>query len=161
MTKSFALAVAIQPGLWVAMSRRYPGDSLFTLNVWEIIGLTILSSSMALLLLIFVLWKSRTLHRVVKTQGVEWPLTSRWLFLDITTTIVICLIALWLAPQIHYTYYQMIIDSLPMQWVVGGGLDFHQLLRLAILRTDGSIAEHATGIVIWVCVLSSVLNKVR
>jgi len=61
--------------------------------------------------------------------------------------VLIFWLAISLAPQLYYSYYLLVFDALPIQWVLRGVpfSDFLHLMRVA----DGSLADHFTGAVLW------------
>ncbi len=154
---SLLITISIHSGLWKASQNRYPDDSLFTLSFSEISGLLMLASIMAMTLFLISLSKTYWLyHRTEHFAHSIYKYTSLLIF-DLLMTVALCLLSFFLAPQFYYLYYQQIIEGLPNQWVVGGGLSLERIFYFFTLPADGSIADHATGVILWVCMLSSAL----
>ena len=120
-------------------------------------GLITLSLTLAIALLFVIVAKSRWLYgqleKSQRLQSVRYFLPA----FDVSLAIVLCLISLALVTQIHYFYYQKIIDGLPDQWVVGAGLSIERIDRFLRLSYGNSIADYANGLVLWVCIGISVL----
>lgn len=108
----------------------YEGDSFFILSAAGQAGLAGLSALLAVLAGACVL----------ALKGVGWRLTAAlcafWLFL-------------WLTPQIYYLYYQIILDDLPWQIIVGPPPSPDRLLDLLLFRGPGTLSNHAKGVLGW------------
>ena len=111
----------------------YNEDSFFTLSVGGQIGLAILS----LVLSAGLIWLVWRLGR-----------RSRWI-----TRILIGLggymIFAWASPQIYYSYYLMIFDGLPLQWVIRWPPEMAEAIREITFTARDSLASHGRGILGW------------
>ena len=55
----------------------------------------------------------------------------------------------WLSPQIYYTYYMMIFEGLPLQWVVRQPPALGDIGRLLTFRGPATMSAHGLGILGW------------
>ncbi len=149
--------IITHPGLWLAIARGYPGDSLFTLSVYQRVGLVLITSALVLMLFIACVVTSyivcKWLHKHV----------ARWFMIVccIVLALIQCAIALALVPQLHYLYYRMIIPGLPAQIVPVGDLSLAQLWQYMVLAADANTSVHASGVTVWICVFASVLIALK
>ena len=154
---SCAMVVLAHPGLWLIGQHSFSADSLFTLSPWQIAGLMILSTVMALITLWISIAKSRWLYaRFARSTHIASSGYSL-VVIDSILAVLLCLIAFAFAPQIHYLYYQQLFTALPNQWLIGTGLSINQIVRFITLPPGSSIAQYANGLVLWLCVISSAL----
>lgn len=142
----FGGTVVAAPSFWFALMNGYPGDSLFTLEPLEIVGVV----AIALSLIFLFLWLlSAPLVWIAKSVAVA-PLTR-------TATGIAALVGAGLvfgisftvSPQIFYAFYRQIIPGLPDQWVIKTWLDWDRLSGAAALQVDGSLSAHLTGLAFW------------
>ncbi len=112
----------------------YAGDSFYGLSATGQGGLVVLSSLLALAAVACVLG----LFRLSKSRGLR-------MFAGLA---VFC-IFLWLSPQIYYFYYQIILDDLPWQIVIGGPPNPTALIKLLLLSGPATLAGHAKGVLGW------------
>ena len=123
----------------------YEDDSFFTLTTGGQIGLLILSASLALLTL-WVAW------RVMRRSSV---------FGRLVTALVAFALFVWLSPQVYYTYYLMIFDGLPLQWVIGWPV-LRDIVDLATFTGPANMSAHSQGLLFWVLVLLAIrISKAR
>jgi uncharacterized membrane protein YidH (DUF202 family) len=135
-------------------------DSLFTLTELEIVGLLIISSTMAIVLYSISFNKTKKLYNYFEKNSYK-KINFFWVFsIDIVITIILCLFLLALAPQIHYLYYQQIIPDLPNQIVFSSGLSIERFIAFFVLPVSSSIADYSTGFILWVCFLTTMLYSV-
>lgn len=133
------------PGLRSAIVSTYPQDSLFTLKPLEQAGVVMIAGSPMLIggWLAFrlachlsVLWRSPFARVLALTANLNVTLAGY--------------AALYiLSPQLFYTYYQMIIPGLPVQWVIRGGKGLTELASALQLQGDNSLAMSAAGAFFW------------
>lgn len=138
--------VLAAPSIWRRAFAFYEGDSLFTLEPFEIAG--VLAISTALILTFF--WLSTALLVPVYSRLGGSP-AGRVMLIPPALALVWLLFALahTASPQIYYTYYRAILDGLPAQWVIKGWIDFEAVMTAARLPADGSLSIHLTGLVFW------------
>ncbi|MEM0948800.1 MAG: hypothetical protein AAGK37_15475 [Pseudomonadota bacterium] len=117
----------------------YAGDSLFTLTPLQVAGVVALAALLAALAL-SASWRMM--------RGRRWPVRlalaalAFWLFE-------------WLAPQVFYTYYRVIIPSLPAQWVIGWLPGPAALGELLTFQGQTSLSAHSRGVLGWLLVASA------
>jgi hypothetical protein len=112
----------------------YAGDSFYSLSLAGQGGLLVLSLSLALASVACVL----ALFRLSKSFGLRMIAACAvfWAFL-------------WLSPQIYYFYYQIILDDLPWQIVVGGPPSPVSVIELLSFSGPATLADHAKGAFGW------------
>ena len=60
---------------------------------------------------------------------------------------------LWLSPQIYYFYYQIILDDLPSQMVIGQPPTPTVLMDLLFFRDPATLSGHAKGVLGWTLII--------
>ncbi len=70
-------------------------------------------------------------------------------------------IFLWLSPQIYFFYYQIILDDLPWQIVVGGPPNPTALIKLMLFSGPATLAAHAKGVLGWTLFILGPLTTAR
>ena len=111
----------------------YEGDSFFTLTLAGQVGLLLLST----LLMVLSIW-------------LVWRLgKNRSLPTCIVLAAVVYFAFIWLAPQIYYTYYLFLFDSLPIQIVVQSPPGIKDLFDLMFFRENQNLSFHAQGALGW------------
>jgi hypothetical protein len=112
----------------------YIEDSFFGLSAAGQGGLVVVSTLLALAAVACVL----ALFRLSKFLGLRMiaALAGFWAFL-------------WLSPQFYYFYYQIILDDLPWQLVIGGPPNPRELIELLLFIGPATIAVHAKGVLGW------------
>ena len=108
----------------------YAGDSFFILSAAGQAGLAALSTLLAVAAGAAVLAFKTTVGRI--TSG----LLVFWLFL-------------WQTPQIYYLYYQLILDDLPWQIILGPPPSLDALLDWLLFRGPATLSNHAKGVLGW------------
>lgn len=112
----------------------YEGDSFFTLSVGGRIGLTILSTLLAVALIaVCQIVRRRTNSTFI---GVFVSLTMFWLFV-------------WLSPQIYYSYYRLIFDDLPAQMVIKLPPRPERIVNLLTFQVRLTLSGHSAGVLGW------------
>lgn len=108
----------------------YAGDSFFILSGLGQAGLAALSALLAVAVGACVL--------VFKSFGlrITAALTAFWVFL-------------WLSPQIYYLYYQIILDDLPWQIILGLPPSPDAVLDRFLFRGPATLSNHAKGVLAW------------
>ncbi len=112
----------------------YAGDSFHSLSGAGQGGLAVLSALLALAAVACVL----AFFRLSKSPGMRmiFALAAFWAFL-------------WLSPQIYYFYYQIILDDLPLQMVIGQPPAPAVLIDLLLFRGPTTLSGHAKGVLGW------------
>jgi hypothetical protein len=114
----------------------YADDSLFTLTPYGRLGLLAVSAVLVLGLMSLAALFMRGRRGAVRLA------VAAFLFS----------IFVWLSPQVYYGYYQVILDGLPSQWVIGSPPALHDLLGLISFTGPATISAHALGALFWVLV---------
>ncbi len=112
----------------------YAEDSFFGLSATGQGGLVVVSTLLALAAVACVL----ALFRLSKSLG-----------LRMTAALAVFWVFLWLSPQIYYFYYQIILDDLPWQIVIGGPPNPTALIELLLFSGPATLAGHAKGVLGW------------
>ena len=108
----------------------YVSDSFFILSAAGQAGLAGLSALLAGLAGMGVLAYRGLAMRLVAGLAVFW-------------------VFLWLSPQIYYLYYQLILDDLPWQLIVGAPPSPDALLDRLLFRGPATLSNHAKGALGW------------
>ena len=134
------------PSFWFALMNGYPGDSLFTLEPLEIVGVVAIALSLIFLFLwllsVPLVWIAKSVAVAPLTRVATGcaALVGAGLIFGISFTV---------SPQIFYAFYRQIIPGLPDQWVIKTWLDWDRLSAAAALAADGSLSAHLTGLAFW------------
>lgn len=125
----------------------YAGDSFFTLTPGGQAGLVALSGVLGLAMVWLTWWLTR--RRGIAIRLAVWA--------------VLFVAYLWLSPQVYYFYYRLIIDGLPLQWVIGPwpdpGVIGPELFPAR--RSMAADARAALGITMLLAALASGLDRGR
>jgi hypothetical protein len=119
------------------------GDSFFTLNMFERIGLIVLSLAIIVgaAWSVFILGKRVGFFLIPLVALVYWVLIS-------------------LAPQIYYLYYIAIFDGLPWQWVAQL-VPIQRLADLARFQARANLSELCQGFGFWILLASGIVGRLR
>lgn len=124
----------------------YASDSFFTLTIAGQIGLAALSLILGgLIIAIYVRLAGRIPHwsmRIVLALLIFWAFA-------------------WLSPQIYYGYYLLIIDGLPVQWVVRRPPGPAELLSLMTFQGPGTLSAHGQGGLGWLLLGAAAVVTLR
>ncbi len=117
----------------------YRDDSFFTLGLLEAAGLLVVTALLVLGVLALArrLRRGRLGRRLVAAAGLFW-------------------LFLWLSPQVYYAYYQLILDGLPVQIVIGWPPGAETVLRRLAVAGPATLAAHGQGVLGWVLVVGAV-----
>lgn len=118
----------------------YGSDSFFTLSTGGQIGLAALSMTLACGMLVLTYRASR----------------GRPFALRILIALLLFAAFEWLSPQIYYIYYRLIIQGLPLQWVIGMMPDPGAVPGLLTFTETHDLSAHGRGALGWMMVLLSV-----
>lgn len=107
----------------------YDGDSFFTLSLGGQVGLVCLSLVLAAICL-----------------RIEWAF-ARWLWGFVLAGVIFYLFV-YLSPQAYYTYYRLLIEDLPAQWVIS--LPSPQtIFDLLSFQGPANLSAHSQGALGW------------
>ena len=115
----------------------YAQDSFFTLSPAGQAGLAAVSLGLAGL----AVWGA-----FVFARRQRWPLR-------LAVALIVFWNFLWLSPQIYYIYYWLIIEGLPLQWVLGAPPSPATILRLLTFGADATLSAHGQGVLGWALIL--------
>ena len=120
----------------------YRDDSFFTLGLLEAAGLLVVTALLVLGVLALArrLRRGRLGRRLVAAAGLFW-------------------LFLWLSPQVYYAYYQLILDGLPVQIVIGWPPGAETVLRRLGFAGPATLAAHGQGVLGWVLVVGAVRRR--
>ncbi len=124
----------------------YAGDSFYGLSAAGQGGLIVVSTLLALAAVACVL----ALFRLSKSPG-----------LRMIAALAVFRIFLWLSPQIYFFYYQIILDDLPWQSVIGRPPNHTVLIKLLLFRGPATLADHAKGVLGWTLFILGPLATAR
>ena len=111
----------------------YEGDSFFTLSIGGQAGLAALSTVFAAVMV-----------------GLTWALArGSPIWLRVVIWAVLFTAFIWLSPQGYYTYYRLIIDGLPAQWVIGDLPRPGEVLAFLTFTGRANLSAHSTGVLGW------------
>ena len=111
----------------------YTQDSFFTLTYPGQIGLATVSLLLAVCFLWFVMWLGRRTSRPIR----------------ILVSIVLFVFFIWLTPQVYYAYYYLVIEGLPLQWVLKSPPTPADLGRLLTFTGPSNLSAHGKGALGW------------
>ncbi|MEM1040772.1 MAG: hypothetical protein AAGI12_15025 [Pseudomonadota bacterium] len=123
----------------------YAQDSFFTLSVAGRTGLVLLSATMAGL----TLWLAWRLSR------------GRHLFLRGLIGFGLFAAFEWLSPQVYYTYYLTLFNTLKSQWVIGSPPGLATLFGLLTFTDNANLSFHSRGLLGWALILLPLVNAYR
>lgn len=123
----------------------YTNDSFFTLSHLGQIGLAILSLLLAVCFLLLAMRIARKFGRPVRL------LISSVLFA----------LFVWLTPQIYYTYYYLLIEGLPFQWVIKAPPSPSHLGKLLTFTGPTNMSAHSKGALGWLMLILPQLASYR
>jgi len=128
---------ALTPALWLAAADGYTGDSFWTLSTFGRLGVVAISVLGMAALGACIAWKTRRLRRTLP----QVPTAILWVC-DVLIGVLLFALIFSVSPQIFYSFYQLIFDGLPQQWVIDGPLNWDRLAEVIPPRTAGSLADH-------------------
>ncbi len=111
----------------------YLQDSFFDLSPWGRVGLLCISTCL------FFLTFFATRHL----------LKNRPFWLCILGSLVIFVLFVCLSPQVYYMYYRILIDSLPLQWVIRPMEAPFAALKYITFQGPQNLSAHSQGLLGW------------
>lgn len=121
----------------------YDQDSFFTLSEGGQAGLLVVST------ILFCL-----------TLSALWRLCrGRAIFQRVVVACALFAGFVWLAPQVYYQYYSIIIGGLPAQWVIGRPPSALHLIELMTFRAKSDLSHHSQGALGWALVVTAILRR--
>ena len=157
VTAAALLVLTWHPNVWVRFTQGYPGDSIFTLSLFGRVGLIALTVLLVLLLITLSQLKSRWLQHAPRTwsgSGVTM------MVFDVMLTTLLFIMALTLVPQLYYSYYQLLFEGLPQQWIVKP-LPLASIWHSVRVPREASMALHTIGLCGWWLLIVVVLSWLR
>lgn len=83
-----------------------------------------------------------------------WRLTRHWRWpVRLLAAMGMVVIYEWLHPQVFYLWYLVVIDGLPLQWVIGALPDPSSGWRVLAFEERASLSAHGRGVLGWMCIL--------
>lgn len=122
----------------------YPSDSFWTLSWAGRAGVVAISTIGIAFIFLALAWKTKLILRI-KTQ----ISATAWFLFDLAAGWAIFGVIHTVSPQAFYTFYRLIFDALPNQWVIDTFFDSDRLQLIASLPANGSLADHLAGIALW------------
>ncbi len=111
----------------------YNQDSFFGLSQWGQVGLLCIST----VLFIFMLFVTNRL------------LYQRALWVRIAGALVLFWLFIWMSPQVYYTYYRVLIPTLPLQWVIWPPDSPLVAVRYLFFQGPQNLSAHSQGLLGW------------
>jgi hypothetical protein len=139
-----ASVIIAAANLWVPITKGYPNDSFWTLTAAGRIGVLSISTIGISFIFACLTWKTR-LTLQIKSQASG----SVWALFDIAFGLLIFGVVHTVSPQVFYSFYCLIFDTLPNQWVIDKLFDTVRLQAIAGLAPTGNLADHLAGVVLW------------
>ena len=141
-----SIAIA-STSIWASITAGYANDSYWTLSKGGRIGVLAISTVGLALFFVSLAWKSRIIlglrAQISATAWVLFDIAFGWLAFGVLHTI---------SPQLFYSFYRLIFDYLPNQWVIDSILDVETLSLIAQLSSGGSLSDHLAGVALWAIV---------
>lgn len=123
----------------------YANDSFFTLGIGGQIGLVLLSLVLTLAIV-----------------AAFWVFTKqRNVFVKLGLSVVVLWLFVWLSPQIYYTYYLFLFDSIEAQNVIKSPPTVSKILSLMTFSDRANFSHHGKGLLGWLLIVVSVLGSYR
>ncbi len=73
-------------------------------------------------------------------------------------SIALFILFVWLTPQVYYTYYYLLIEGLPLQWVVKAPPTLSDLGKLLTFTGPSNMSAHSKGVLGWLVLILSQLG---
>ncbi|MEM9581714.1 MAG: hypothetical protein AAGA08_01225 [Pseudomonadota bacterium] len=121
----------------------YAEDSFFTLSLAGRIAL----ASLSLVLSVGCLW---IVFYCVEGLG---------RFVRLLIALAVFYLFIWLSPQVYYLFYLIIIDGLPLQWVIQSPPGLRKILRLMTFTERATLTEHGQGVLWWALAVTALMRR--
>ncbi|WP_350335067.1 hypothetical protein [Coralliovum pocilloporae] len=153
---ALAVSALMSPAFLNAVSSGYAGDSAYTLSPIGQAGLLLLSCLLIIFIAALKAWLGRKLFsRLRLTNSAVLSVLG-----DLALTVVLCWLALSLAPQVYYTYYLFLFDGLPIQ-IVARFLSAADFMALVLLDGAPSLSSHLQGLFVRALLLMTLAVHIR
>ncbi len=140
---SLALASAVLlPFNFALLGNAPENDSFFTLTPSGRAGLVMLSAVFLAALYWLLAVKTRWLRR-------RWRGRGALIAVDIVLGWLIYLAAYHLSPQLYYSYYLTLFDTLPAQWVIDAEVDWGALRAIVIPGAKDRLSDLLASAGFW------------
>lgn len=129
----------------------WSNDSFHTLTVSQQAGL----ATVSVLLIAILFWlsgiKTDWVYKLSETRDIPFVYAC---LVDISITYFLFVFFYGISPQIYYIYYQLIIPSLPNQWVVSSAFQFEPALQRLFMRPISSYGDLLAALTFWTLLFS-------
>ena len=121
----------------------YGSDSFHALTLTQQIGLAALSAAVFALII--------GLTRLIVTG---WPAVVRMML-----ALVLLWLFMWVAPQLYHSFYALVLENVPQEWVVEGPPPLGRTLRVITFTGPADAFHHAMGALGLLMVLTALGRK--
>lgn len=140
---SMIAVFVVSPSLRDITFSRYEGDSFFTLDAFGRSGVLAISTTCILLFFGLIYLKTRWIMRRTPSH-LAFRLLS--VLLDSFAGCLLFGVLYSASPQIYYTFYRIIIPSLPNQVVIKTFFDWDRLMLILSLDASETLSHHLAGV---------------
>ena len=144
---SIVAVVIAADNLHSAILSTYPTDSFWTLATSGRLGVIAISTIGLGAMFAGLAWKTRRVLQI-KTQ----VSATAWMLFDMAAGCLIFGIIHTISPQVFYSFYRLIFDGLPNQWVIDTLFDRARMQAIAALPANANMADHLAGVILWAVV---------
>ncbi len=120
----------------------YLQDSFFDLSPWGRVGLIVISTC----LFLFTAFITRVF------------LDKKSVWLSLLGSLGIFVLFVCLSPQIYYMYYRILIDGLPLQWVIKPLEAPLAALKYITFQGPKNLSAHSQGLLGWFLIVAPFLR---
>ena len=121
----------------------YAADSFFDLSPWGRVGLVAISLGLSVLAVAVSHAALRHRPALVCIAG---ALLLFWTFL-------------WLSPQVYYSYYHLLFDGLPVQWVIWPPPPPVRTIEVLAFQYRPTLAAHGQAVLGWAMLAAPFLRR--
>lgn len=138
---AFCLGIGLA-GFWCD---GYGEDSFWTLALYD----RFVVAGLAAFLMILGGWAAFQIARAMAVKGDGLRLKVAMLTGNVSITLA-CYFGLWfVSPQLFYSYYRLIFEGLPQQWVIGSSAQLDRFVGALLFDGNISLADSAAGLYFW------------
>jgi hypothetical protein len=119
----------------------YNQDSFFTLSTWGQTGLLALS----LMMFAVLIW------------GMS-RICAAW-YIKLGIAILGFYFFAWLSPQVYYTYYLVLFEELPNQWVISAPPSINDIVHLVTFSGPQNLSAHSQAVLAWGMICTGQLSQ--